>query len=189
MIDKLIAIDVETSGLDFGPDPTRNHQIVSIGLIVADNNFNEIDSTYIEIKWNETSWWSNKAEQIHGLSKEYLNEYGITEENAVIKICEFIFKHFDPNEKILMLGHNARNFDIPFLNKLLNKFDLSLNIHHRCVDSFSIGYVVFGAEDSNELFDIFAPKRTQHNALEDARLSLLSCRNVKKMINKMLNNN
>ena len=64
-MDKLIAIDVETSGVDFGPDPTRNHQIVSIGLILADKNFNEIDSMYCEIKWNGTAWWNQKAEKIH----------------------------------------------------------------------------------------------------------------------------
>ncbi len=185
MIDKLVAIDVETSGLSFDGDVTHNHQIVSIGLIVADNEFNEIDSFYREIKHNGTSHWSSKAEAIHGLSKEYLETNGIEEGQAVLEITEFLLKYFNPDESILFLGHNARSFDIPFFNKLTNKFDIYFKISHRCVDSFSIGFVAFGAENSEELFKIFYKNRDKHNALDDARMSLGCCQKLMKIIQEI----
>lgn len=185
-IDKLLAIDVETTGFSKGSDPALNHQIVSIGLIVADSDFNAIDEFYCEIKWNGTSLWTTSAENIHGLTREYLDANGIEEEDAVVKILEFILKYYDPDEPIVFLGHNVKGFDIAFLKKLINKYNMDLKIAHRAVDSFSVGFTCFGANNSDELFSYFYDNRTTHNALEDARMSLGVCRKTKKIMKKFL---
>lgn len=187
MIDKILAIDVETSGFTKGDDVTRNHQIVSIGLIVADENFKAIDKFYCEIKWNGTSHWDPRAEAIHGLSKKHLEHYGLDEEDAVVAITEFILQHYEADEYIYFLGHNPRNFDIPFFIKLTNKYDIHFKIGHRTVDSFSVGYTTLGTMDSNELFSYFYPERDSHNALQDAEMSLGACRKIKKLMGKLLN--
>lgn len=185
-IDKIIAVDVETSGFSKGDDITLNYQIVSIGLIIADKNFKEIDSFYCEIKWNGISEWDKYAEKIHGLSKEYLDANGLDEEDAVFAITEFLLKHIEPDEYIFFLGQNPRNFDVPFFTKLTNKHDVHFKIAHRTVDSFSIGFAAFGAQNSDELFGMFYDTRKEHNALDDARMSLGVCRRVKKIIKAAL---
>lgn len=186
MIDKIVALDVETTGLSFDDDdPSTNHQILSIGLIVADGDFNPVDEYYAEIKWNGTSHWNNKAEEIHGLSREYLEEHGKHEGEVATEITEFLLKYFDPEEKIIFLGHNVRSFDIYFFNKLMRKFDFYFRIAHRSIDSFSIGMALFGVSNSDELFNMFYPKRKSHNALEDASMSLGVCRQMRKLMESL----
>lgn len=179
--DKIIAIDVETTGFNRGDNITLNHQILSIGLIVATGDFEPIDKFYAEIKWNGQSRWSSAAEKIHGLSREYLDENGMDEEEAVVAIAEFILKHYEPDEAIIFLGHNPRNFDIPFFNKLMHKYGVDFRVAHRAIDSFSTGYVCLGAKDSDELFGIFYPKRGTHNSLDDASMALGICRKIRKI--------
>lgn len=185
-IEKIVAIDVETSGFSKGDDITLNYQIVSIGLIVADRDFNAIDSFYCEIKWNGTSHWDKYAEKIHGMSKEYLEEHGLTEEDAVYEITAFLLKHYNADEYIYFLGHNPRNFDVPFFTKLTNKYDVHFKIGHRTVDSFSVGFTALGANNSDELFNFFYKKRDEHNALDDASMSLGVCRKIKKLMKSLL---
>jgi len=186
-IDKLVAIDVETTGFSKGDDITANHQIVSIGLVISDRNFKAIDKFYCEIKWNGTSHWTQQAEKIHGLSKEHLEEHGLSEEDAVYAIAEFLLGHYDPDEYIFFLGHNPRNFDVPFFTKLTNKYDVYFKVGHRTVDSFSVGFAFLGANDSVELFDYFYPKRGLHNALEDAEMALGVCRKIRKIMDSIIN--
>lgn len=188
MSEKILVIDTETSGIAFDKDITRNQQIVSIGLIVADSdNLTELDSVYCEIKWNGTSQWNSKAEKIHGLTKAYLEQHGMDEEEAVFKIMSFIMKHFDIDTPIILLGHNARAFDLPFLEKLLHKFDFEVKFSHRTIDSFSIGFACFNTKDSDELFSKFYKKRTEHNSLDDARMALGICRKVRKIMEAFIN--
>lgn len=186
MIEKILAIDVETTGFSKGDDPARNHRILSIGLVLADRNFKAIDEFYCEIKWNGTSHWTVQAQNIHGLSKEYLEEHGLDEEEAVVKIMEFISKHYTPDEAIVFLGHNPKGFDVKFLEKLLDKYDMQLKIAHRTVDSFGVGFTCFGANNSDELFELFYEKRKDHNALDDAKMALGICRKVRKLMKGLI---
>ncbi len=186
-IDKVIAIDVETSGLSKGDDITLNHQIVSIGIVIADKEFKEIDSFYCEIKRNGQSHWDKNAEKVHGMSIKYLDENGLDEEDAVMAITEFLLTHVEPDEYLFFLGHNPRNFDVPFFTKLTNKYDVHFKIAHRTIDSFSVGFTALGAQNSDELFAYFYDHRKEHNALDDARMSLGVCRRIKKVMKAALN--
>lgn len=178
----ITAIDVETSGFTRGDDITRNHQIVSIGLVIADLDFDTIDKLYLEIKPNGTSHWDTAAEKIHGLSREYLEENGISEEDAVVKIAEFLLRYHEPSDALFFLGHNPRNFDVPFFKKLMTKYGVEFKIAHRVIDSYSVGFTCLGAKDSDELFNMFYKKRGAHNALRDAEMALGVCKNIRKII-------
>lgn len=182
-IDKILAIDIETTGFNRGDDITINHQIISIGLIVATGDLEFVESFYTEIKWNGKSHWSSAAQEIHGLTVEYLNENGVDEEDAVASIAEFILKHYDPEEAIVFLGHNPRNFDVPFFKKLMHKYGIDFKVAHRAIDSFSAGFVTLGTKNSDELFEVFYPKRGKHNALDDAAMALGVCRKIRKIFN------
>lgn len=182
-INRILAMDCETTGLKFGSlDPSIGYQSISWGMIVADSNFKEIDSLYVEIKWDGVSTWEPRAEQVHGLSKSYLEEHGMDKEDAAVTIAEFILKYFDVDDSIVCLGHNVRNFDLPFLVRLLGEFDITLKFAHRAIDTFSPGFVLAGKTNSDEIFQYFGmPARHQHNALEDARQALKVCRNIRRL--------
>lgn len=189
----LLAMDCETSGMFFNnDDPSYNpktqqtFQSVSWGLIVADAlTFNPIESKYIEIKWNGESLWSKKAEQIHGLSLEHLEKYGITEEEAVVEISELILKYWGPEGNIRCLGHNVTTFDLWFLKRLTRKFDIDFKFGNRHIDVWSAGFATVGAYNSDDLFETFNYQRSHtHNALDDARFALQSIQAIRKLWNK-----
>jgi hypothetical protein len=181
----LLGIDCETTGLFFTqdldknfPDPSYNpntgqyFQSVSWGLIVIDNDTLEIvDQEYVEIKWDGVSKWEPKAEATHGLSVRYLKEHGMSNEDAAVTIREFIFKYWEVDENIVLLGHNVMSFDVFFLRRLLNEFDLMPKISNRCVDTNTIAMGLFDMCGSDELFELLGTVREAHNALEDIILT------------------
>lgn len=185
---KFLAIDCETSSMSKGDDPSTGCQMVSIGLIVSDvKTFKEIETLYIEIKWNGESDWSEYAEKIHGLTKDYLDENGVDEEEAAAQIVELIMRHFDTTKGIVLCGHNVVSFDKPFLKSLLRKFDIDLKFSHRAIDSFPIGLLAVHSFDSDELFrNMGLPPRKEHNALEDIRYTLRSIRGLNKIFERVL---
>ena len=183
---KFLVIDCETSGLNFdhsNPDITDGYQSVSWGLIVSDmKTMLPLDELYVEIKWDGVSKWHFKAEKTHGLSKAYLEEHGMEEEEAAITIAQFIGTHFEVDETIVCMGHNVARFDIPFLKKLMLKYDFPFAISHRCLDSSSLAAMTIGTFTSQAMFDELGINRGDvHNALEDSRATLQACRIIRKM--------
>ena len=183
-----LAIDVETSGLSFGDDPSDGYQILSIGLIVFNvKDYLPIEKLYLEIKWNGEDKWDDYAEKIHKLSKDYLEKNGVDEEEAVADIMEFILRHFSPDKAITLLGHNVATFDKPFFRKLLRKFGFEVKFSHRALDSFPLGFVSVGAFDSDELFTSLGfPARKAHNAMEDIELTLKTYRILNKIMREAI---
>lgn len=194
-IQYVLATDVETTGMSWlQGDPAKDHQILSIGLIVADaNTFETIEKKYIEIKWNEESVaaslknpeFGKKAEKIHGLTRAYLDKNGMVEEDAVCEIAELMMKYWSTEVTIQLLGHNVATFDLFFIRQLLNKYELPFKFASRMYDSFSLGVGTTGAVNSDQLFDVLGfDGRGHHNALDDAEMSLEAFRLVRKLWTK-----
>lgn len=185
----ILALDCETTGLSYGDDPTLGHQAVSWGIIVADAaTLKPIEEVYVEIKWNETSIQSRidnpnfgkKAEEIHGLTFDYLEEHGVTEEEAAVIIASLIIKYWGPTVSVRTLGHNGTTFDLPFLRQLFRKFDLDVMFGNRHIDSFSVAFITVGAFNSDDLFNTMGlEQRDTHNSLDDARMALESVRRIR----------
>ena len=178
-MEKVLFIDCETSGLAFNsPDPSFNsetgetYQAVSWGMIVANaRTLEPVDTLYVEIKWNGVSVWSESAQRVHGLSLAYLEEHGLTEEEAVVQIAELILKHWGPDSSVAVGGHNVATFDLQFLRRLLTSYGIDVRFSNRTIDTFSIGFGTLGTFNSDDLFDaIGLPPRDpeHHNALADA---------------------
>jgi hypothetical protein len=196
--EKVLAIDCESTGLVFNSDdPSVGHQSVSWGFVVADGKtLKPIEELYVEIKWNEEtklarkkdSTFGKKAETVHGLTYEYLEENGLTEEEAVAQIATLILKYWGPENKICLLGHNVVTFDLWFLKRLFRTFEIELRFGNRHVDTNSVGYVNWETYTSDELFEtVGLPVRGEHNALDDAKYSLESARRTRLIFNKALN--
>jgi DNA polymerase III epsilon subunit-like protein len=177
-MEKVLVFDIETSGLKVG-----THQIVSIGLIAANKQtFKTIEKLYVELKFDGTKYqWSKAAEDIHGLTRDYLDKNGLEHEEACEQIAGFIYNHFGTN-RIITLTHNGHNFDIPFLNHFLNQFDIFLNYHTLQIDSAAVGCVCLGVNRSDDLFETLGLNaRNSHNALTDAEMTLESMKLLKSV--------
>lgn len=185
----IFAIDCETSGMKFGAlDPSEGYQSISWGIVASNTEtFKAIDSLYVEIKWDGVSGWSSKAESVHGLSKEHLEQNGMTKEEAAVKIVEFFMKHDPELKHLLFLGHNVRAFDIPFMRRLLDDVDLKLDIAHRSLDTLSLSMGTVMAQSSDELFETLGIKRKEpHNALSDALAALAVYRKIRSIWNSCI---
>jgi len=194
-MDRILAMDCETSGLNFSAafsnskDTTiTGYQPVSWGFIATDLTYKPIAELYVEIKWNGISKWDSKAESVHGLSKKYLEQNGVDEEEAVAMIVEFLMEHFDLTKPIYCLGHNVASFDLVVLKDMLARYDVpGIRFGHRHFDTFSLSMGTVKELDSNTLFKrVGLPTRGDHNALEDARHALETYRRISKIWTTML---
>lgn len=179
----ILGIDWETSGSEFGGDSSEKYQGIALGaIIVKFENYEIVDEFLTYIKFDPKKYnWSAKAESIHGLSREDLNEIGISQEEAAIDFVVFIMKYFGPNPTIMIFGHNA-DFDIAFTKQLLEPFGLMFNLHHVNLDTASIGLSTSGVYSSEILFtDLGLPKRKEHNPLEDIKYTLEILKNVREV--------
>lgn len=203
----LLVVDCETTGICYsknnpGESPVHNprtgerHQMVSLGLIVADAaTLRPVEEKYIEIKWNETSLmqrlenprFGKDAEGIHGLTKDYLEENGLDEEDAVVQIGEIILKYWGPEVSVRTMGHNVHLFDLAFLRDILNRHGIHVSFGNRHYDTNSAGFMTFGTWNSDELFEIVGfDQRGTHNALEDAHMALKSARVIRSLFQRCL---
>jgi oligoribonuclease (3'-5' exoribonuclease) len=182
----ILAIDCETSGINFNGNPSQGYQAVSWGMLIIDaDTYDTLDELYIEIKWNGEAEWNEKAEKIHGLSKEYLEANGMSEEDALLKIINFITPYFPPGTPVNLLGHNVHLFDKCFLEDLFHRFGMELKTRQRHIDSFSVFQAVVGAYDSDEAFGfLMGDERDEHNSLEDIRLTVNSLKIIKELWNE-----
>lgn len=196
--ERILAVDCESTGLVFNnDDPSMGQQSVSWGIVVANGKtLKPIEELYVEIKWNDEckaarkkdSTYGKKAEKVHGLTYEYLEENGITEQEAVERIATLILKYWGPDNKICLLGHNVVTFDLWFLKRLFRKFDIELRFGNRHMDTFSLSMGTVGAFNSDDLFETFGlGERKTHNALDDAHLALEVYRRTKVLWKSKVN--
>ena len=179
-ITRLLALDGETTGLHFNADNPATgdgsngyFQAVSWGLIVVDaTTLQPIEELYLEIQWDGVSNWNDKAQAVHGLSKQYLKENGVTRSEAVEQIANLLITHWGPSSPIHILGHNPQ-FDLAFLKSDLRSEGLEIKFGNKMVDTNSIGFAVYNTHNSDDLFEtIGIEPRKDHNALDDARHAL-----------------
>ena len=191
-----LCIDWETSGVNWGGDSSKDYQGLAFGAIVFETDtFEPVEKLYLEIKYDDTKWkWSEDAERIHGLSREYLEANGISQEDAATQLLELILKYFGPDSKVMLLGHNPE-FDRRFTNQLLNsvEFEFSvekqnpdftqIQLHHVMLDTSSLGFITLGLYKSDLLFEkIGFPERGMHNALQDAEQTLQTCQIIRSLV-------
>ena len=177
--------DWETTGATFGGDSTIDYQGISLGAVVArTSDWSEVAAFERFIKFNPAKFkWTEEAEKIHGLSREFLDQNGVTQEQAAEEFLEFLFKYFGTS-KIMFGGHNEE-FDRRFTNQLFNsvgiefaieksgKFETNIPLHHVTINTAGIGFVNFGLFKSDLLFSaVGVAERGLHSAIDDARAAL-----------------
>lgn len=201
--EKILAMDCETTGLCFkndspvyNPKTGERHQTISWGIIVARaDNLKPIDELYLEIKWNDESKrqaekdpeFGTRAAGIHGLTREYLEKHGVTEEEAVVQIGGLIMKHWGPENRVCTMGHNVHTFDLPFIRDMFGRHGVELNFGNRHIDTNSVGFVNWNTFNSDDLFELIGfEQRGDHNSLEDIQQTLEAARVTRLIFNKAL---
>lgn len=179
----IIAMDTETSGAVFGnmQETVKQYQLLSVGLLLIDDSFNVHDELYVEFKVDDTKRWSNEAQDVHGLTKEYLNQYGMNEEDALVKIGSFMAKYFDLSQQILVAGHRV-DFDVHFIRGLFRKYEMDIFFDDRKIDLLPAAYITTGLIKSDDIFSVLlGNKRGSHNALEDIRLTVQAMKSIREI--------
>ncbi len=157
-------------------------------VVAKTNDLKPIDELYLEIKWNEQSKakrredpsFGRKAETIHGLTYEYLEENGIDEITAAYKINQLLTKYWGPNNIVRTLGHNVHMFDLPFLRGTLARGGVERDFGNRHYDTNSAGFIALMTWTSNELFEMMGfDVRNTHKAIDDAKMALESARRLR----------
>jgi len=173
-----LCIDWETSGSNFTGLSHEEYQGISYGAIIFDTEtFEPVEELYREIQFDETKYkWSDAAEAIHGLSRDYLAKNGVSREEALTDLLDMIVRYIG-TDKIFMLGHNSI-FDRDFTLQLASDFGVSLKFHHVILDTSSTSFILNGMNKSNDVFSFWCgiTRTENHNALEDARLALGAAR-------------
>lgn len=195
-----LAVDCETTGLAIGcDDPSYNdntgelYQAISWGMVVVDGEtFEPVDELYVEIQYDNKSVWNTRAEGVHGLSRKYLAENGMTQEDAVVEIASLILKYWGPDVPVVLIGHNVATFDLPFLRRTLRTQDINIKFANRHLDSWSVGYTTLQSYNSDDLFEcVGLPVRdpTKHNALDDAHRAVEALRRIRAIYNHVIEGN
>lgn len=184
-----ICIDWETTGADFDSGEShKRYQGISYGAIIySTETFEVVEKLYREIKFDDTKYiWTDGAEKIHGLSRDYLERNGVTREEALVDLLDLIERYIGSGNKIQLCGHNV-SFDLAFTNQIANDFGVQLEWHHVQIETSQLAFVAIGKYKSNDVFPFFCGEtRTLHNALDDAEQCLSVVRGVRAMCNQAL---
>jgi len=184
-----LAIDWETTGSNFGGDSTIDYQGIAYGAIIFDTEtFEPVETLYRELQFDDTKYkWTDGAEKIHGLSREYLAANGVSREEGLTDLLDLILRYIGTESKIMFLGHNV-DFDICFTQQLARDFGVELKIHHVKLETSGTGFMLIGKYRSNDVFEFFTGivRDGSHNALDDALITLETARNMRALANVAL---
>ena len=177
-----LAIDFETSGYSV-PDYAKSHQGISFGAIIFDVGSSEpVESLYVEVQFDESRYkWEMGAEKVHGLSRDYLQKNGVSQQEAAVLLCNLIIKYIAVGDDVLLLGHRV-HFDKAFIKQLTESIEVELTYHPNTIDSCSMGIALMEIAKSEDVFQMMGmPPRQEHNALEDIMYTLLSVKRMKQL--------
>ena len=161
-----IVLDTETTGLD----PKSGHRIIEIGCIEMINR--RITSNHFQVYINPERDIDYGAEQVHGLSKEFLQDKPVFAD-----IADDFINYIDGAELII---HNA-SFDIGFLNhefSLLKRGIAKLDASCSVIDTLQMARKMHPGQRNNldalcKRYGIDNSGRNLHGALVDADLLAL----------------
>ena len=105
---RVVVFDTETTG---GADYDEICQIAAVEYV--DGTLSRTLKLYICPTCEMNPW----AEDVHGLSMDFLSEHGLAPEEAMRQFFEFV------GDNALLVAHNA-NFDLRMLRQECAKFDL-----------------------------------------------------------------
>ena len=155
-----LVLDTETTGLDH----EDGHRIIEIGIVELENHLPT--GNYFHYYLNPERDSDKKAQEIHGLSKEFLENKPKFSEIA----DEFI--NYISDSKIVI--HNA-SFDVGFLNAELTRCNMKELNDDKIIDTLVLAKKKFIGQSVSldslcRRYNIDLTGREIHGAIKDAKL-------------------
>ena len=155
-----IVLDTETTGLNY----EDGHRLVEIGIIELENHVPT--GNYFHHYLNPERNLDQRAEEIHGLSREFLNDKPKFSDIAE----EFI--NYVSDSKIVI--HNA-TFDVGFINAELIRCNMKILEKNVIIDTMTLAKKKFIGQSVSldslcKRYNIDLSGREVHGALKDAKL-------------------
>lgn len=150
---KYLSIHVETTGLNFDLEKPvcEGHDIVVASLAVCDSKFKLLDQMTVHFKQKNAEY----GQQYHKITPDILEECGVTEEEGLVEISNFILEHFDPEEYIVCLGQNVHSFTLPFLKQFFYRNEVYFKFSTNSLEVFSLTAPTIGPYTIEELITVF----------------------------------
>tara|TARA_Y100000766_G_C18763746_1_gene534765 strand:+ start:148 stop:864 length:717 start_codon:yes stop_codon:yes gene_type:complete len=159
-VSRELVLDTETTGLDF----EDGHRLVEIGIIELENHIPTGNHFHHYLNPERDS--DLKAEQIHGLSKEFLKNKP--------RFCDIVdeFVEFISDSTIII--HNA-SFDVGFINLELSKCNRMKLDENLIIDTLELAKKKFPGQSVSldslcRKYNIDLTNREIHGGLKDAKL-------------------
>lgn len=158
----IVCFDVETTGLS-----QKEDFIIQLSMIKIDQSFNKIDGKSWYIKPVHKYEIKTTAIEKHGITKEFLEENGVSLKDIAQEILDFI-------EGCDFLTYNGNSFDISFLYKDLKLVGYDLNMEGRtCYDAFLL-YKMMYPSTLEAVYKRCTGKDLEgaHNAINDVEATI-----------------
>lgn len=159
----ITCFDVETTGLN----PKEDFIIQLAVCKFEKETFNVVESKAWYIKPAHTYNISEEAQNVHGISKEFLEENGVYIKDIIPEI-DAIFKDCD------ILTYNGNTFDIKFLIKDLKMFGYEFDLNNRkYYDAYAME-CRFNPRDLSSVYFKYTGNNLEdaHNALSDVNATI-----------------
>ncbi len=159
MVRELI-LDTETTGLDY----EQGHKIVEIGIVELENHLPTGSCFHYYLNPERDS--DKKAQEVHGLSREFLNDKP--------KFSDIADEFVDYISDSIIIIHNAP-FDLGFINAELIKCEMKKLNEDMIIDTLILAKKKFLGQSVSldslcRRFNIDLSERGVHGALKDAKL-------------------
>ncbi len=159
MIRELV-LDTETTGLDY----ENGHRIVEIGIVELENHLPTGNDFHYYLNPERES--DKRAQAIHGLSREFLND-----KPKFSDIAEEFIDYISDSKVII---HNA-SFDVGFINAELIRCNMRELSNDNVIDTLVLAKKKFIGQSVSldtlcRKYNIDLTERDIHGALKDAKL-------------------
>ena len=155
-----LVIDTETTGLDY----ENGHRIIEIGIVELENHLPT--GGFFHYYLNPERDSDKRAEEVHGLSREFLNDK--------LKFSDIAneFINYISDSKIII--HNAA-FDVGFINAELTRCNMKTLNDDMIIDTLILAKKKFLGQSVSldslcRKYNIDLTGREIHGALKDAKL-------------------
>ena len=155
-----LVIDTETTGLDY----ENGHRIIEIGIVELENHLPT--GGFFHYYLNPERDSDKRAEEVHGLSREFLNDK--------LKFSDIANELIDYISDSKIIIHNAA-FDVGFINAELTRCNMKTLNDDMIIDTLILAKKKFLGQSVSldslcRKYNIDLTGREIHGALKDAKL-------------------
>ena len=191
-----LIVDLEMTGTE-----SDFHDIIEIGAILVDNNWNKISEYESLVYPDNPETFSRYSEEIHGISLFDLEDapsaYDVLEDFEKWIKKSLKLKDNEQLYNVVLCGQSVIN-DINFLKFKYRELNLNWPFSNKMIDLMSISFAMYRVLDNNKIArpksmslksvaDMFQFSREEntHSAIEDAELTYSCMKEYIKLIDKL----